>query len=243
MGISSFKSGFTKITALPTATVTATTGSPTIDTSSRAGKTIYKFTGSGSITIGTAGSCEYLVIGGGNNNGAGGYIYNTSAVLQAGTLTVTVGAGANTYTGNASQIKDIVAYGGGYVGINTSGGQLLTSGGSGGGTYVTGTVNTAILSGAQGNNSGQGFSGGPPGIGGGGGAGGVGGNAASTSVGGNGGAGAANSITGSSVTYSAGAGGYGTSTTGTPYGAGAANTGNGGGGAAGGSGFVVIVIG
>ena len=38
------------------ATYTATTGSPTIDTSSRAGKTIIKFTGSGSITIGTAGT-------------------------------------------------------------------------------------------------------------------------------------------------------------------------------------------
>ena len=33
------------------ATVTGTTGSPTVDTSSRSGKTIYKFTGSGSITF------------------------------------------------------------------------------------------------------------------------------------------------------------------------------------------------
>ena len=39
------------------ATVTATTGSPTVDTSSRAGKTIYKFAGSGSITVGSAGTC------------------------------------------------------------------------------------------------------------------------------------------------------------------------------------------
>ena len=52
------------------ATVTATTGSPTIDSASRAGKTIYKFTGSGSITVGTAGTCEILVIGGG---GGGAY--------------------------------------------------------------------------------------------------------------------------------------------------------------------------
>jgi hypothetical protein len=59
------------------ATVTATTGSPTIDTTSRPGKTIYKFLSSGSITIGTAGTCEVLVVGGGgsgakNWGGAGG---------------------------------------------------------------------------------------------------------------------------------------------------------------------------
>jgi hypothetical protein len=47
------------------ATVSATTGSPTIDAATRAGKTIYKFTGSGSITVGTAGTAEILVIGGG----------------------------------------------------------------------------------------------------------------------------------------------------------------------------------
>ena len=47
------------------ATVTGTTGSPTVDSSTRAGKTIYKFTGSGSITIGTAGTAELLVVGGG----------------------------------------------------------------------------------------------------------------------------------------------------------------------------------
>ena len=35
----------------PKAVISSSTGSPTIDTSSRSGKTIYKFTGSGSITI------------------------------------------------------------------------------------------------------------------------------------------------------------------------------------------------
>lgn len=44
--------------------VTATAGAPTVDTSSRPGKTIYKFTGSGSITIGNAGTAEVLVVGG-----------------------------------------------------------------------------------------------------------------------------------------------------------------------------------
>ena len=102
---------------LSKATYTATTGSPTIDTSTRAGKTIIKYTGSGSITIGTAGTCEVLVIGGGGSGGsggaqgggggAGGYYYDTAALLQSGTLTVTIGGGAaanGTSTGNASQV-------------------------------------------------------------------------------------------------------------------------------------------
>ena len=55
------------------ATYTATTGSPTIDTSSRAGKTIIKYTGSGSITIGgIGGTCEVLVVGGGGATATGG---------------------------------------------------------------------------------------------------------------------------------------------------------------------------
>ena len=53
------------------ATVTGTTGSPGIDSSTRAGKTIYNFTGSGTITVGTAGTCEILIIAGGG--GGGGY--------------------------------------------------------------------------------------------------------------------------------------------------------------------------
>lgn len=242
----------------PKATVTGTTGSPTVDTSSRPGKTIYKFTGSGSITVGVAGTCEYLVIGGGAVNGAGGLIYNTSAVLPAGTLTVTIGAGAsypnvaNTGIGNPSRLGDVVALAGGFTDINTQGGNIVTAGGSSGGSRVTATNRAAALSGAQGNNGGAGTTGmmGAPATGGGGGAGAVGGNSASTAIGGNGGAGAANSITGSSVTYAAGAGGWGSSTIGTPNSSGAANTGNGGSITgdssstnSGGSGFVVVVIG
>ena len=247
MGISSFKSGFTKVTALPLATVTATTGSPTIDTTSRTGKTIYKFTGSGTITVGTSGTCEYMLLGAGANNGAGGYRYTTSGVLPAGTLTVTIGAGTtSTALGGDTQLGDIIAFGGGaYAGyyLNYA---TIAGGGSGAGTGNTTGPGVAKLSGYQGNNGGTGSGGGPPGFGGGGGAGGVGGSTASNSVGGNGGAGVANSITGTSTTYCAGGGGtVGSGTNGTPSGAGAANTGNGGGGGtnAGGSGFVVVVIG
>ena len=116
------------------ATVTSTTGSPTVDTTSRAGKTIYKFTSSGSITIGTAGTAEILLVGGGGGGGqvavqggggggAGGYLYDTSAYLTAGTLTVTVGVGGaggeDTFaqhgrTGRASSLgSDYHAVGGG----------------------------------------------------------------------------------------------------------------------------------
>jgi len=229
----------------PKATVTSTTGSPTVDTTSRPGKTIYKYTGSGTIVIGVGGTCEYLVIGGGNNNGAGGLIYNTSAVLPAGTLTVTIGAGVSANAGNATRLGDVVALAGGYLQVNNSGTYVASNGGSSGGSIQTAVTQSAALGGAQGNNGGQGTTGtmGPPGGGGGGGAGGVGGNSASTATGGAGGAGSANSITGSSVTYAAGGGGFGTVTPGSPTGAGAANTGNGGGSAAGGSGFVVVVIG
>ena len=82
------------------ATVTATTGSPSVDTTTRAGKTIYRFTASGSITVGSPGTAEILVVGGGGagggadapagGGGAGGMVYNASALLPSGTLTVTV---------------------------------------------------------------------------------------------------------------------------------------------------------
>ena len=76
-----FGAGLTSPAGVPKATVTGTTGSPSVDSSTRPGKTIYNFTGSGSITVGTAGSCEILVIGGGGGGsfnaggGAGGLLY------------------------------------------------------------------------------------------------------------------------------------------------------------------------
>ena len=113
------------------ATVTGTTGSPTVDTTSRPGKTIYIFNGSGSVTVGTAGTCELLVIGGGGSGGhgggggAGGYNLDTAAILPSGTLTVTVGGGGAGVTGtspstpvigndgNASRLGNFIAIGGG----------------------------------------------------------------------------------------------------------------------------------
>ena len=146
--------------AIPTigkATVTATTGSPTIDTTSRPGKTIYKFIGSGSITIGTAGYAEVLCIGGGGGGnssgqggaggGAGGVIYNTSALLYSGTSPITIGGGgANSNTGTiiglvgqATQLGSLIfAPGGGGGGYSTAGGPGASGGGGGGASSYSG---------------------------------------------------------------------------------------------------------
>ena len=95
-----FGAGLTSPAGIPKATVNATTGSPTTNNNARAGKTIYQFNGSGSITVGTEGTAEVLVVGGGGGGGwsggggggAGGVYYDASTVLPAGTLTVTVAA-------------------------------------------------------------------------------------------------------------------------------------------------------
>jgi hypothetical protein len=211
---------------VPKATITGTTGSPVVDTSSRPGKTIYKFTGSGSITVGTAGTAEVLIIGGGGGGGgnspgsgggdtnpgggAGGLVYDDTAFLKSGTLIVTVGAGGASGSGQPrygnpggpSRIDKIVALGGGAADGN---------GGSGGGSGSYTNVRFGFS--GQGNNGGylvspNAYQGWP----GGGGAGAVGNNvtgAASpvNAYGATGGAGLANSITGSSVTYAGGGGG------------------------------------
>ena len=216
------------------ATVTATTGSPSVDTSSRAGKTIYNFTGSGSITIGTAGTVEILVIGGGGagglngkmgGGGAGGYVYNTSAFLPAETLTVTIGAGGSSGSegGNIGPLSGFASFigssGVGYVALGggaASGGGGSTqrparpggSGGGGGEGQGTTTTGASFEITGQGNSGGNFFADGD-GFGGGGGGGGAnaGGGNATTSGAGAGGAGKSNSITGSSVTYAGGGGG------------------------------------
>ena len=220
------------------ATVTSSTGSPTIDSSTRAGKTIYKFTGSGSITIGTAGTCEVLVVGGGSGasgrysggGGAGGYLYETAYIIPAGTLTVTVGAGGAAEAfqdartpkgGQSSSIGILVAAGGGAPGIS-GGGSITISGsygGSGGGAGSSGGVNSGALGGnstvGQGNTGGNNTSNFGSCAAGGGGASAAGGTCTVNGNGGTGGAGSANSITGTSVTYAGGGGGYGSATPGT----------------------------
>ena len=228
-------------------------------------------------------SMKVLVVGGagggGSGNaghgggGAGGFQYDAALEVGVGSYAVTVGAGGAGATGSNggsdgadSVFSTITGEGGG------GGGGYLTAegndGGSGGGSSYEG--NTSLGTVGQGNNGGEAHSyatayGGA----GGGGSSAVGANANSgNGNGGVGGAGTANSISGSSVTYSggggggtrggtaggggAGGGGAGSNTSSTAGVGGTANLGGGGGGGgdnapgnasdggAGGSGVVII---
>jgi len=231
------------------------------------------FTSSGTLTVDTAGLADVLIIGGGGGGGrnrgggggGGGHLEDT-VYLEAGTLTVIVGAGGSSYgagsntgvSGVSSQLGTCYfgvggGGGGGFYGKGMNGG----SGGGGGANYQSGGAGI----------SGLGSSGGDGDLlasgGGAGGAGAVGTDGTSGS-GGSGGAGTASSITGSAVTRAGGGGGGssgsggsggsggggnggGASTTGS---AGTANAGGGGGGGGssealggnGGSGLVVVRV-
>lgn len=199
------------------------------------------------------GNVECLVIAGGGGGGgsrgagggAGGYVHNASFAVTSSTYTITVGAGGaggsiygyDGSTGNNSVFSTITAIGGG-----GGGGAAYPSGkqgGSGGGACQGGTIGDAdYISPRQGYDGGSGAVSGNYGGGGGGGSSGVGNNGVTTPNGTQaaGGAGTANSISGSSVTYSVGGGGgtnigtspplslHGDGANGTP------NTGNGGAG-------------
>jgi hypothetical protein len=236
------------------AVISSTTGSPTITTDGSA--TVYKYTGDGTIVVGTAGIVQFLLVGGGGGGGTGagsgtrsggsgaggGMINQTSYTLNAGTWQIKVGAGGAGGTGayatlgskgGDSAIGFATAIGGGYggSGVGIAGGP----GGSGGGGCAGGAGGAANTAFTQGNAGGGSNSADNSPGGGGGGAGGAG------VLGGAGGAGLANSITGSSVTYAAGA------AEGTTVGG--ANTGNGGSGGtgttaySGGSGVVIVRVG
>jgi hypothetical protein len=210
---------------------------------------------SNSVTPEAGFSVQYLVVAGGGGGGGGynggggggGMRYSTTTVNAVDQYTVTVGAGGTKNQGQTlnkggnSQFSTITSTGGG--GGGDAWGAPGGSGGSGGGgtgAYAGvnnrgtgGPGNEGNYSPSEGNNGGTGVSDGSYGSsrsgGGGGGKGAVGGNG-SGGTGGTGGAGEANSITGSSVTYSKGANG------GNYSGCGQAADGYGGGGGSGGEG-------
>jgi hypothetical protein len=171
------------------------------------------------ITGGTH-SIEYLVVGGGGaggsyfggGGGAGGFRTSSGLEVEAGTYTVTVGAGgtggavnARGANGTNSVFSSITsAGGGGGGGFSDTAGNAGGSGGGGGNSGGSGGAgNTPSTSPSQGNSGGTGNGGG------GGGASAVGANAVNSGGWGqgNGGAGTASSITGASVTYAGGGGG------------------------------------
>jgi hypothetical protein len=214
---------------------------------------------------------DFLVIAGGGGSGSskigsgsgagggGGYRTSTQSVIGGTTYTVTVGDGGAGGTGTSG---NVVGSNGSDSSISGSGLTTITSAGGGGGGHASGAAGTAGGSGGGGGgNSGatgaaggagntpstspsQGNNGGTVTTGGGYGSGGGGAGGAGTNGGGSaGGVGTANSITGSSVTYSAG----GSAGNNNPGSAGGANTGNGGqgsgqayAGAAGGKGVVIL---
>jgi hypothetical protein len=216
---------------------------------------------------------DFLVVAGGGGSGSaktgsgsgagggGGYRTSTQSVIGGTTYTVTVGDGGAGGTGTSGNVvgsngSDSSISGSGLTTITSAGGGggghasggAGTAGGSGGGgggnsgaTGATGGAgNTPSTSPSQGNNGGTVTTGGGYGSGGGG-AGGAGVNGGASA----GGVGTANSITGSSVTYSAG----GSAGNNNPGSAGGANTGNGGqgsgqayAGAAGGKGVVILAM-
>lgn len=229
----------------PKAVVSGVTGSPATDTTTRPGKTIYNWTGNGSITVSKAGVVEMRLVGGGGGGGfdrggggSGGQDWISYYVwLDVGTHTVTIGAGGAGGTsgarwgmnGEPTRVGSCAALGGGGGGgSNTSapflGGQAGAYGGGG-----NGVIGASQSAGAAQDPNGYAGSAGTS-NGGGGGGGGRGGapGSSSGSAGGNGGAGRADStITGTSATYGAGGGG------GAPTTAGTGGTGGGGSGVTG----------
>lgn len=227
------------------------------------------FGGSGSFTVNKLGSdttegsvVEYLVVAGGGGGGdatqgpggggAGGMLSGTNQTVLAQAYTITVGAGgAAKNSGINSSFGSLVTTIGGGFGGHTS--TNAASGGSGGGARgPSGSVGSGTSGQGSNGNFGSAVFGKYPQGGGGGGKGGT-----SSSASPNGLPGQANSITGSSLFYAGGGGGYSTQlnqagtggsgvggsggSTGSP---GVANRGGGGGGGnsggAGGSGVVII---
>jgi hypothetical protein len=213
------------------------------------------------VVAGGGGSGSSKTGSGSGGGGGGGYRTSTQTVNSGTVIDVIVGEGGAGGTGTSG---NVVGSNGSDSSISGSGLTTITSAGGGGGGHASGAAGTAGGSGgggggnsgatgaaggagntpstspSQGNNGGTVTTGGGYGSGGGG-AGGAGVNGGGSA----GGVGTANSITGSSVTYSAG----GSAGNNNPGSAGGANTGNGGqgsgqayAGAAGGKGVVILAM-
>lgn len=235
--------------AAPKARVASTTGSPVVTsyTSGAVTYDVYRFNGSGSITMDRAGLADVVVVGGGAGGGtgaspgaggAGGFLERTNVWFPLGATTVYVGSGGGAGAqltaggqGQSSYVGGIVATGGGGGGSGDYGDRQPHPGACGGGGGKPGTAASA----GQTGEIGQGTVGSPVRGGNGADSAAGGGGAGGDASGSTGGAGVATTITGSSLTFSVGGSiGSGNAT---------ANTGNGGGANSnGGSGVVIVRV-
>lgn len=148
----------------PKAVVASSTAASTESvTASGKAATVYKFTGTGSITLSTGGLVDVLCVGPGGSGGdsgggaagaggAGGYVIKTDLYIPAGSNTVYIGAGmANSFSvvGNpqVSTLAGVTAVGGGNGGPYR---DRMPSGGACGGGSASFAVSTAQGSNYQG---------------------------------------------------------------------------------------------
>jgi len=198
------------------------------------GYRIHTFTSSGTFTVLSHGTVEYLIVAGGGGGGlpygggggAGGLLVGT-ITINSGSYGVIVGGGGsglipqdylqNGVSGGNSSIFELTALGGGAGGSwNSPTGTLGQPGGSGGGGGSSNVSTNGEVGGSG--TSGQGFPGGSAGQynifggGGGGGAGSAGEKSTNNNISGSGGMGYTSSINGTSITRAGGgAGGIGNS--------------------------------
>jgi len=201
----------------------ATGGTLTTYTSGGLIYNVHTFTSSGTFTVTSGVSVNYLVVGGGGGGGSSTGGGGGAGQVATGTLSatpqsypVTIGSGGN---GGNPGAKGADSGFGGVTGRGGDGGTCQTTAhstslavystwGSGGGGGYDSSIPGGLAT------PGQGYAGGKGGNdnnffngGGGGGAGGAGGDAVNASHGGNGGSGISSSITGSAVYYGGGGGG------------------------------------
>ena len=195
-------------------TVDASGGTETTD----GDYTVHTFTSSGTFSVTTGGSVEYMVIGGGGGGGgyvgagggAGAYLVDDDYTVTVQDYTVTIGNGGAGGTGIGNKGQDtvfgsITAEGGG-AGAGASGQSGGHGGSGGGGGYLNGAGGTSNS--GEGNDGGIGDNNGSNGCNGGGGGGaGHAGYSGVSGTDGDGGEGVANDITGTSLYYAGGGGG------------------------------------
>ena len=199
--------------------VTATGGNSITESG---GYRVHTYTSDGTFTVtGSGGNIEVLAVAGGGSGGGagggggGGVIYNTAYTVTSGqAITVTVGAGGATKSGNGvgnnganSVFGSLTAICGGGGGSYSSGSGAAGGSGGGGGACNAGVITPGSGTSGQGNSGGTGSASCNPYTSGGGGGAGAAGDSVSTNKSGNGGIGRQVNIDGNNYYYGGGGGG------------------------------------